>query len=236
MKFTDHSFRAVGRLRRISTRHESTSEARQTGFIFNPLPSCCQNQEVIAGPAGYHRFLGAGDHSAPVPLGASEISTRKVQPVRGRGKVDVPRKILVQKTRERFESDYLESPSFDEEADSPVTETRHGWKGLWIQGTAGYGKSSLLAALTCKLLKGGRRVVYLPNCFDFLDDPVYYIREAFVLAWSGDGQALTELSTAPHRTTSRTSWPPRPRRISRFTGSMTNATRSKRRHPCGLAL
>jgi hypothetical protein len=95
---------------------------------------------------------------------------------------------------EDIKSITAKSPSAREGDCTDFTETRCGWKGVWIQGTAGYGKSSLLAALACKLMREERRVVYLPNCFDLIDDPVAYIQNALLLAWSQDEQIFSELS------------------------------------------
>jgi hypothetical protein len=36
--------------------------------------------------------------------------------------------------------------------------------GCWLYGTIGYGKSHLLAAITCYLTVAGKRVVYIPDC------------------------------------------------------------------------
>src|SRR3984957_7666913 len=59
-----------------------------------------------------------------------------------------------------------------------------GYSQLYIQGTMGYGKSHILAALACLLHRLGKRVVYLPDCRQMLVDPVSYIRSALLCTFS----------------------------------------------------
>jgi len=55
---------------------------------------------------------------------------------------------------------------------------------LWVHGTEGYGKSHLLAALVCYLAALDKRVIYIPDCREWLDDdPVGYVRTAMLFAW-----------------------------------------------------
>ena len=53
-----------------------------------------------------------------------------------------------------------------------LTKTRK----LLLHGTAGFGKSHIVAALVCLLIKQGRLVVYLPDCKVMLKDRVDYLR------------------------------------------------------------
>src|SRR5438045_6835239 len=58
---------------------------------------------------------------------------------------------------------------------------------LWVYGTKGYGKSHLLAAFVCYLTAQGERVVYIPDCREFMDDsPVKNFRAAMLFAWADD--------------------------------------------------
>src|SRR5438045_1959362 len=59
-----------------------------------------------------------------------------------------------------------------------------GWTALIVYGTRGYGKSHLLAALVCYLAAREEKVVYIPDCREFLDDPVPYMRAAMLFAWT----------------------------------------------------
>jgi hypothetical protein len=57
---------------------------------------------------------------------------------------------------------------------------------LIIYGTWGYGKSHLLAALVCCLAAREEKVVYIPDCREFIKQPVPYIRAAILFAWADD--------------------------------------------------
>jgi hypothetical protein len=60
----------------------------------------------------------------------------------------------------------------------------NGYKELYIQGTMGYGKSHLICALVCYLMKTGERVIYAPDCKSLTADPFKYMRDAFRLAFA----------------------------------------------------
>lgn len=55
-------------------------------------------------------------------------------------------------------------------------------RAIYVYGTRGYGKSYILAALACLLVRQGERVVYLPDCFAMLRDPLEYLRVALLFA------------------------------------------------------
>jgi len=59
-------------------------------------------------------------------------------------------------------------------------------RDLMVYGTKGYGKSHLLAALVCYLTARGGKVVYIPDCRDFFEDPVAHMRSAMLFAWADD--------------------------------------------------
>ena len=54
----------------------------------------------------------------------------------------------------------------------------------FLHGSLGVGKSHLLAALACALTKAGKRVVYLPDCWEMLKCPFMYLRSALKLAFA----------------------------------------------------
>jgi energy-coupling factor transporter ATP-binding protein EcfA2 len=58
-----------------------------------------------------------------------------------------------------------------------------------LQGTLGSGKSHILAALACLLLKDGKRVVYLPEARVMAEAMVAYTRGALLLTYA-DNQGL----------------------------------------------
>jgi len=53
----------------------------------------------------------------------------------------------------------------------------------FFHGVLGAGKSHLLAALTCLLMREGEIVVYIPDCSDLLGNPVGYFRTALEFAY-----------------------------------------------------
>jgi hypothetical protein len=56
-------------------------------------------------------------------------------------------------------------------------------RAIYVYGSMGYGKSHLLAALACLLVRLGEHVVYLPDCRAMLQDPLEYLQTAFLLAF-----------------------------------------------------
>lgn len=59
-----------------------------------------------------------------------------------------------------------------------------GYTRLYIEGTMGYGKSHILAALACMLYRQGKRVVFIPDCRAMLRDPLPYIKSALLCAFA----------------------------------------------------
>jgi len=55
---------------------------------------------------------------------------------------------------------------------------------LWVYGTRGYGKSHLLAALVCYLSALGECVIYIPDCRNWLRNPVAYFKAAMLFAFT----------------------------------------------------
>ncbi|KAA8911465.1 hypothetical protein FN846DRAFT_1019620 [Sphaerosporella brunnea] len=63
---------------------------------------------------------------------------------------------------------------------------------VFLHGTVGNGKSHLLAALTCALMRAGERVVYLPDCGALLCNFVKYVKTALCLTFA-DNEDTQEL-------------------------------------------
>jgi len=61
-----------------------------------------------------------------------------------------------------------------------------GYTALYVYGTRGYGKSHLLAALVCVLTAREVKVVYIPDCREFSQDPVQHMITAMLFAWADD--------------------------------------------------
>jgi len=57
---------------------------------------------------------------------------------------------------------------------------------LIVYGTRGYGKSHLLAAIVCLLAARKVKVVYVPDCREFMKNPILYMRAAMLFAWADD--------------------------------------------------
>ncbi|KAA8898507.1 hypothetical protein FN846DRAFT_910036 [Sphaerosporella brunnea] len=53
-----------------------------------------------------------------------------------------------------------------------------------LQGSLGYGKSHILAALACLLLRQGKLVVYLPDCRTMAQDYVKYLKTALMFTFA----------------------------------------------------
>jgi energy-coupling factor transporter ATP-binding protein EcfA2 len=55
---------------------------------------------------------------------------------------------------------------------------------MHIYGSMGFGKSHILAALACLLIRHGERVIYIPDCGDTYQNPLSHMRAAFLLAFA----------------------------------------------------
>jgi energy-coupling factor transporter ATP-binding protein EcfA2 len=62
-------------------------------------------------------------------------------------------------------------------------DTRHR-QAIYVYGTNGYGKSHILAALACLLIRKKEKVVYLPDCRAMLQEPLEYLRNALLFAFA----------------------------------------------------
>jgi IstB-like ATP binding protein len=56
-------------------------------------------------------------------------------------------------------------------------------ESLYLYGTSGSGKSHLLAALVCHLVREGKRVFYIPDCSSLLLEPAETMRAAYHFAF-----------------------------------------------------
>ena len=57
------------------------------------------------------------------------------------------------------------------------------YERLYVYGTSGSGKSHILAALVCQLIREGERVVYLPDCYRLLENAARAIWHALLFAF-----------------------------------------------------
>ena len=64
-------------------------------------------------------------------------------------------------------------------------KTGGGGTRLYIQGTMGYGKSHILAALACLLYRQGKLVVFIPDVRALLLAPLPYITTALLCTFAG---------------------------------------------------
>jgi len=58
-------------------------------------------------------------------------------------------------------------------------------QAIYVYGTRGYGKSHILAALACLLVRNKERVVYIPDCRTMLSGPLVYLQNALIFAFAG---------------------------------------------------
>jgi IstB-like ATP binding protein len=71
-----------------------------------------------------------------------------------------------------------------------------GQEDLYLYGSSGSGKSHILAAMVCQLIREGKRVVYIPNCCDLLKDVEKTIRVALYCAFYDDPTSLQTINSA----------------------------------------
>jgi hypothetical protein len=71
----------------------------------------------------------------------------------------------------------------------------NSYNTVWLYGTQGYGKSHLLAALVCYLAAQEKRVVYIPDCREWLRRPVSSMKVAMLFAWADDITTQKEIMT-----------------------------------------
>ncbi|CAG8699468.1 3244_t:CDS:2, partial [Acaulospora morrowiae] len=72
-------------------------------------------------------------------------------------------------------------------------KAKTGYMKMFIYGTVGYGKSHILTAIACFLLRSERRVVYLPDCRELAVNPLSYIKSALFLTYADDDAKISEI-------------------------------------------
>lgn len=68
-----------------------------------------------------------------------------------------------------------------------------GSETVYLYGPTGTGKSHLLAALVCRLIRNGERVVFIPDCLELLRDPPAVIRKALLFAFYDEPDLCDEI-------------------------------------------
>jgi len=68
-------------------------------------------------------------------------------------------------------------------------------KTVYLNGCMGVGKSHILAAVVCELRKSGERVLYLPDCEEFVSAPFSYLQYALAAAFADDANKLLTIDT-----------------------------------------
>lgn len=71
-----------------------------------------------------------------------------------------------------------------------IKETPWYRQSLYLYGSKGYGKSHILLALACLLVRYGHHVVYLPDCRAMLRAPVPYLRKALLFAFADRASSM----------------------------------------------
>jgi hypothetical protein len=71
-----------------------------------------------------------------------------------------------------------------------------GKEDLYLYGSSGSGKSHILAAMVCQLIREGKRVVYIPDCRDLIKHPDETIRIALCCAFYDDSTSLETIESA----------------------------------------
>jgi hypothetical protein len=67
--------------------------------------------------------------------------------------------------------------------DIKALHLRKGYRRYSIRGTIGYGKSHIVAALACLLIREGLKVVFLPDCRGLVESFTTYFRSALLLTF-----------------------------------------------------
>jgi ABC-type cobalamin transport system ATPase subunit len=77
---------------------------------------------------------------------------------------------------------YVGRERFTEVYDKVQTlQYESSFRRLYVSGPMGHGKSHLLAALVCFLIKEGKCVIYIPDCAALVMKPIVTLRAALLL-------------------------------------------------------
>jgi hypothetical protein len=87
----------------------------------------------------------------------------------------------------------------DEKSSANPTKKPHAYEQCCLHGTLGAGKSLMLAALACLLMRQGWRVVYIPDCARMLAQPEYRLQFIPEAAHINDERFGPLLATAAWR-------------------------------------
>jgi Cdc6-like AAA superfamily ATPase len=71
-----------------------------------------------------------------------------------------------------------------------------GYEAIYLYGSSGSGKSHILAALVCQLIREGNRVVYIPDCAQLLNDFASVIQSALYFAFFDSEPHLGAITSA----------------------------------------
>jgi hypothetical protein len=97
------------------------------------------------------------------------------------------------KLNDRSSFEYMGREEFCMVLDAINQMGRQTYEDILILGTIGYGKSHILAAMVCYLIKTGKRVVFLPDCRCLVNEPVKYFRQALYLTFGDQEPARRKI-------------------------------------------
>src|SRR5256714_5977074 len=157
------------RIRKISTELDGSSDQHSNSVdLANPLPRAV---DKLSDPSV--------EHTLPFPFVG----------------YDVPNRFRVDEQAERNWR-YVGRTKFKELVERLKAVRKSGnTSAIWLYGTQGYGKSHLLAALVCYLAAQDERIVYIPDCRNWLLDPLKYVQAAMLFAWADDIDVQNEITT-----------------------------------------
>jgi hypothetical protein len=98
--------------------------------------------------------------------------------------LDVPNRFAKREIDGVLEFQYMGRSKFsDLDKRSKETNFADSSERLYVYGTSGSGKSHILAAFVCHLIRIGQRVVYIPDCFRLLEHHAWVLWNALVFAF-----------------------------------------------------
>ena len=176
--------------KKLRTESEVTAELREIAAKANR-----RRERIRQEIRKLNQSLASSSKDTPAPDLFSEFSNPAFK-----AKLPFP---FVQTVPERFDIDdgddeqnwfYMGQEKFAELKKS-FDYIRHagGHDALTVYGTRGYGQSHLLAALVCHLAAGEDKVVFIPDCRVFMEDPILYTIAAMLFAWAGDEKKQQEI-------------------------------------------
>lgn len=79
--------------------------------------------------------------------------------------------------------DYMGREQFSDVCNKVLSLSKRTYDRMFVYGTIGFGKSHILAALVCYLLRNGKRVVYLPDCRMMCHNFMEYVQRSLYLSF-----------------------------------------------------